>query len=1049
MISNWFLNNPRLTLLVICLITVSGLSSYVLLPRMEDPKLVDRAAFINTVFPGADPSRVESLVTEKIEDELHEIDEIKEIRSSSMEGFSAISIELRDDIYDAEEVWSKLRDRLDDVSNDFPEGAFKPEYVEIDFKAFALLAAITWEKDTAPNYAVLKRWAKQLEEKLRSVSGTEKIKRFGEPDEEILVVLNVQETSAMGLSAADVSGQIRSSDAKTSAGLIRGNQSDFLIEVSGELESLERIEQIPIYYGNNGLFTRLGDIAEVKKTIARPQVNVSIVSGKPAVTIGAYVRPSVRIDHWAAAAHQALTEFEAILPSGVALDVVYDQNRYVESRLSTLVTNLMIGGAAVFVVIFILMGWRNAIVVSLALPLASMMVLTGMRLQGIPIHQMSITGLIIALGLLIDNAIVVVDEVSSKLRAGMSASDAVNQSVGHLFLPLVGSTLTTAFAFGPIALMPGPAGEFVGAIAINVIVAIFSSLFLAMTIVPAVAAMVNRTNVSTEQHRSWLQDGIHFEVVSRTYSRFLNFVFAKPWIGVAIGASIPIVGFIQSVNLEEQFFPPADRDQLHIEIELGPQASVAGTRHVITSIRDTLLNKTNVLRVDCFIGSSAPSFYYNLIARKRNVSQYAQAIVQLDSAKNIAGIIHEFQNELDRKFPQARVLVRQLEQGPPFDAPVEVRIFGPDLLVLKELGAQVRQVLVETPGIIHTRSELDEVLPKVELAVSEENARSAGLELSAIAEQVNAWTEGTIGGSIVEATEELPVRVRLNDDERESMQSLGSLDLVSPTSVASAIDNYNGVPLTALADIKLTADFGSIPHLAGRRMNEIQCYIPAGVLPSEVLSRFEQNLKQADVPIPDGYKILFGGEAAKRDEAIGNLMANVGVLLVLMIATLVLSFGSFRLASMIGVVGALSVGLGMGSLWLYGYPFGFMAIVGTMGLIGVAINDSIVVLAAIRSNDQAKGGDHKAIIDAVGASTRHIISTSLTTMAGFAPLVFGGGGFWPPLAIAIAGGVGGATILALVFVPSAYLILIGLKSAKPATELSIDSVTRLALTDHL
>ena len=1014
-----FLKNPRLTLLAICLILVSGLSSVFLLPRMEDPRLVERAAFVNTLFPGADPSRVESLVTEKIEDVLHEIDEIKELRSSSQEGFSTISIELRDDVEDADKVWAKLRDKLDDVSNELPADAFKPEYVELDFKAFAMLVALTWDDETPPNYSILKRWAKQLDDKLRRLSGTEKTQLFGDPLEEVQVLVDSEKATALGLTSLAISQLIGNSDPKVSAGQLRNQRNDLLIEVSGEFDSLARIEQIPIQYQDDGKFVRLGDIAKINKTIAHPQTSIAMVSGKPAVTLGLFVRPQNRIDLWTADANKLLAEFEQQLPAGIGIDKVFEQNRYVQSRLSTLLINLAIGGTAVFLVILFLMGWRNAIVVSLALPLASLMVLAGMRLQGIAIHQMSITGLIIALGLLIDNAIVVVDEVSAKMRTGLSPAQAVRSCVSHLFLPLLGSTLTTAFAFGPIALMPGPAGEFVGSIATNVIVAIISSFFLAMTIVPAIAANLNSMQ-NDERRASWLSTGIYIPWLGNLYDKLLRLVISRPAIGLLLGVIFPILGFVQARHLKEQFFPPADRDQLHIEIELGPQAAVSGTLDMAMQMRSELLTRKNIKRVDWFIGESAPTFYYNLIARRRNASQYGQAIVQLDSAANIVDVIHELQDLLDRSYPAARVLVRQLEQGPPFDAPVEVRVFGPNLEELKSIGTQLRQMLVEIPGVLHTRSELQDALPKIELAVHEENARRSGLDLTEIANQVDAWTEGAVGGSIVESTEELPVRVRLNNVRRGDLAALGSVDLVGTVGTGSG---YAGVPLSSLAKIGLTADFGSIPHLAGRRMNEIQVYIPAGILPSVVLNRFKERLDRTNLQLPSGYAIRYGGEAAKRDEAINNLLGNVGVLVVLMIATLVLSFGSFRLAAMIGVVATLSVGLGVGSLWLYGYPFGFMAIVGTMGLVGVAINDSIVVLAAIRADEKAKLGDREALHKQVRGSTRHIISTSLTTMAGFAPLILGGGGFWPPLAIAIAGGVGGATILALLFVPSAYILL--------------------------
>ena len=280
-----------------------------------------------------------------------------------------------------------------------------------------------------------------------------------------------------------------------------------------------------------------------------------------------------------------------------------------------------------------------------------------------------------------------------------------------------------------------------------------------------------------------------------------------------------------------------------------------------------------------------------------------------------------------------------------------------------------------------------------------------------------------MGGSIIEATEELPVRVRLGDQQRATFASLASLDIVNPNVDGSA-GMYRGVPVTALGSFKLHSDFSAIQHFDGIRINEIQAFTPAGVLPSKVLSAFQTRLANSDFVLPAGYSLKLGGESAKRDEAVSNLMANVWILVAMIVATLVLSFGSFRIAGIVGAVGLLSIGLGLGALWLFGFPFGFTAIIGAMGLMGVAINDSIVVLAALQSSPEASSGDREAAVETVSVATRHIVSTSLTTMAGFTPLIIAGGGFWPPLAVAIAGGVSGATILALYFAPSAYLLLL-------------------------
>lgn len=1020
MLEGLFYRNRRLLILLIALITVAGLSSFYVLPRMEDPVLTKRSALVQTRFPGADATRVESLVSEKIEEELREIDEIKELRSISRSGMSTITIDLRDDVYEVDEVWSRIRDKIDDARVEFPAGAQEPDFEEMDVKAYALIVALVWDNPSPVNYAVLRRSAKQLEDRLRAISGTEDIDTFGDPDEEILVEIQPDRVAALGLSVEEIARQVEASDAKLTAGLLRGQKSDLLIDVDSELDSLARIANTPVQFGAEGHSVQLGDIATIRKGVAQPLSSLVIADGKPAVTLGMFVRDSMRIDHWSQAAKTAIREFEQTLADDVQIQTLFDQNRYVEARLSGLVWNLLFGGLAVVVVIVFMMGWRNALVIGTALPLSAFMVLAGLRLLEIPIHQMSVTGLIIALGLLIDNAIVVVDEVRAKLHARMASEDAVISTVRHLAVPLLGSTLTTALAFAPIALMPGPAGEFVGSIAISVILAICSSFFLAMTVIPAIAALFADPDEDPETGH-WWQVGFSHQGMRNAYQRSLDFLFSKPLLGVALGCVLPISGFIVASSLPEQFFPPADRDQVNIELELNAHASLAETKATIETIRQVVLAHPQVKGIEWFLGESAPQFYYNIIAKRENASNFAQALVQLKSAHGGRQLIHELQRELDQKVPHSRVLVRQLEQGPPFDAPIEVRLFGPDLHQLSQSGDELRTILSGTPDVLHHKAELADPLPKLTLKIDEEQARLAGLDHAEISNQLNAALEGALGGSILEETEELPVRIRVPQDRRGSLSQIASLQLISNRKTEDGQAQY--VPLTAIADVKMSSEVAAISHFNGERMNEVQAYIKAGVLPAKVLADFQTKLKQSGFTLPPGYRLEWGGEASKRDDAVGNLMANVGVLMVLMVATLVLSFSSFRVAGLVGIVGILSIGLGLGMLWLFGFPFGFMAIVGSMGLAGVAINDAIVVLAELRANPRASQGDRVVVRDVVLRSTRHVVATSLTTVAGFIPLVLAGGGFWPPLAITIAGGVGGATLLALYFIPSAYLIV--------------------------
>ena len=374
------------------------------------------------------------------------------------------------------------------------------------------------------------------------------------------------------------------------------------------------------------------------------------------------------------------------------------------------------------------------------------------------------------------------------------------------------------------------------------------------------------------------------------------------------------------------------------------------------------------------------------------------------------------------EFSPAELVVygRELEQGPPFDAPIELRLYGPNVDRLAEIGDEARAVLSAVPDVVHTDADLTETLPKLRFQIDEQEARLAGLDHVSVARQLDTTLEGALGGSLLEATEELPIRVRLADSGRGNLAQITSLDLL-PTNADSS-NSRQLVPISALGEVDLVPERAVIARRNGRRVNVVRGYITAGVLPGKVLADYRQRLA-TDLELPVGYEMEFGGEFAERKAAVSSLSASLGVLVVFMAATLVLSFGSFRLAGMIAVVAALSGGLGLGSLWLFGHPFGFMAIIGTMGLIGVAINDSIVVLAALREDPLARAGDRAAVRDVVIRSSRHVFATTLTTIAGFLPLILEGGGFWPPLAIAIAGGVVGATLLALVFVPSSYLIV--------------------------
>ncbi|MDJ0599913.1 MAG: efflux RND transporter permease subunit [Crocosphaera sp.] len=1011
-----FYRNLRLLILTIILILFVGLSSFQLLPRMEDPELISRVATITTFWPGTNAERVESLITEKLEDKLQEIAEIKVLESVSQSELSLITVELQDEITEVEPIWSQVRDKINDVRVDLPTDATEPEFEEIYIKAYAMLIGLTWEQDNEPNYAILGRRAKMLEDQLRSISGTEDIELRGEPDEEILVEINSITLSSLGLTPQQVAQTIEQSDAKVASGQLRNAENELLLEVDTELDSLERIKQIPLQSSVSSQITRVGDVALVSKGIQQPPSDIAIINGHPAIAIALLVRSNQRIDQWSQQVYQTLDRFGETLPSGLGINIIFDQTPYVENRLTSLIFNLLLGAGCVFAVTLLMMGWRSALIVGIALPLSGLMVFAGMQWLGIPLHQMSITGLIVALGLLIDNAIVVVDEVQNRLKMGLNPIKAIKQTVNYLFIPLLASTLTTVCAFLPIALLTGPTGEFVGTIGINVIIALIFSLLISLTIIPAITVhgTPKISLPSSFLPLRWFNQGFSWGWLTRKYRWSLHQLFKYPILGILLALFLPIIGFMQAGTLEEQFFPPADRDQFNLELEFPASTPLSETRSQILQARQLILEHQGVKNVHWFIGRSAPKFYYNLVEGRRNEPNYAQALVETQSPEISRTLIPILQTELDQLYPSARVLVRSLEQGPPVEAPVEVRLYGSNLEILSNLGEKLRKELSQVSHITHTRDSLSENLAKLGLQIDEEKSRLTQLSNANVANQLNSTLEGITGGTIVESSEELPVRVRVNGSQRGDLDNIRSLDLTA---------NGQSIPLTSLGNMSLLPEINQITRRNGKRVNTVQGFIETGILPSKVLSDFQKRLENLNFVLPSGYTLEIGGESAERNNAVGGLLSLVGGLTIIMVATLVLSLGSFRLAGIIGVVGICSVGLGLFALWLFGYPFGFMAIIGSIGLVGVAINDSIVVLTAIKDDPEAKLGNPRAIREVVLHSTRHVLTTTFTTTIGFVPLLLGGGGFWPPLAVVIAGGIFGATLLALYFVPCSYLLI--------------------------
>ena len=1006
---------PRLVALILLVLISAGLSSFLSLGRQEDPTITNLFATVTTSFPGADPARVETLVTAELEEELREIPEVDTITSVSRSGVSVISVELLETLDEEtiEQVWSEARDAVTDARRNFPEGVQAPEFNAEGISAYSAVIAIKAEHGTVP-FSIVHDHAEALADRLRSIPATKAVDLFGEPEEEIRVEVNPDAAVALGLTAAEISQRIAAADGKVQSGRLQSDTVDFTITVSGEIEALDRLGRVVLRENDQGTTVLLADIAQISRAVSDPPAELALADGRPAVLVGVLAQDGVQIDRWMGFVRDELAQGAEAIPFGISERMMFDQSTYTADRLAEVGTNMAIGVSLVVAVLFITLGVRAAAIVAVVLPVVSLATLASMNFIGLPVHQMSVTGLIVALGLLVDAAIVMVDEVRQRLAKGMERLDAVGDATKRLAAPLLASTVTTALSFTPMILLPGPAGDFVGSIAIAVVLMLVWSFVVALTVTPALAGWFLKGGKG---------GGISLPFLGRAFHATIHWSVSNPVKSIALALILPLSGFGAFPTLTAQFFPGVERDQFYIEVEMPPGTAIYETARVASEIDGMLAEADGIDRAYWSIGKSGPAFYYNITGDRSSEPGYAQAMITTTDAAAAARLVPELQNALNVSHPQARIIVRDLIQGPPVAAPVEIRLVGSDLDELRRLGDEARALMADLPLVTQVRSGVTSGAPQLRFEIDETAARQLGLNVTDIAAQLEAGFVGSIGGSLVEGTDQTPVRVRLGDSMLGDLSAMADLPILLPNAAAIAAEGrYPAVPLSELATPVIEPAESVITRRNGERVNTVQAYIIPGVLPEEALQMVLGSLDDAGFALPAGYRMELGGDSDARSDTVGNLLASVGLIVTLTIATIALTFNSFRLTAVALVVCVLSAGLSMLALAVMQFPFGINAIIGVIGSIGVSINAAIIILTGLQANTDARFGDTEAMAEVVTGSSRHIISTTITTFGGFLPLILAGGGFWPPFAVAIAGGVLLSAVVSFYFVPPMFAL---------------------------
>ncbi|RLA57554.1 MAG: AcrB/AcrD/AcrF family protein, partial [Gammaproteobacteria bacterium] len=921
---------------------------------------------------------------------------------------------------DVERVWSEIRDALDDGSAQFPEGVMAPVFDDDRLAAYTTIVALSSADYNDVPLSLLHRIALQFADEARNVPGTRLVDLYGEPSEEVRVEVNENALTARGLSLDQVARALRAADPRMSSGRATGSGADMLIEIDGDFDSMARIRNVIVDTAAAGSTTRISDIANVYKTQSTPPSSMAITQGRPGILIAVAMNEGLQVGRWSKSFDQFLETFREQAPQGILLEASYEQSGYTSERLQGVSKNMAAGIGLVILVLLVTMGWRAALVVAVILPLCGLMSLAMLDLMGMAIHQMSVTGLIVALGLLVDGSIVMTDEVRKRLLSGDTPLQSLAHSIHRLRVPLLASTVTTILSFLPLAILPGPAGDFMGSIAISVIVMLISSLILALVFTPVLAAWLLPGGLEAE--KGWWHSGIDSGAMGRALSNALDWSLQNPLAAIALALVLPLSGFLSFGTLTAQFFPGTDRDQLYIQVKMPEGRSIYDTEQLVKRLDLKLHDEPLIRRVDWTIGESPPAFYYNMFRYKDGIPTWAEALVLTTDENQTDDLIRRLQHEVDAQFPEARIIVRGIDQGPPVQAPLEIELYGPNLDTLQQLGDQFRLRLENIPDITHTNASLAGGAPKILFTLDEAKLRLAKLDLADAAAALDASLRGRTGGEILEGTERLPVRVRLGEAQWADSDQIASIRVPVPHAVAMQQGQLSAIPLSALGKPALVPSRSPISRLNGERTNIIQGYLTRGVLPEEALKLLRADLLENPMVLPTGYRYKFGGDTGERESVVENIMAPMGLIISALLATILLTFNSWRLTGVTLLVFICSLGLSLLSLAIFRYPFGITALIGVIGSVGVSINAAIIIMTALKLNERAVQGDLVAIRNVVMDSSRHIVSTTVTTFGGFLPLILEGSQFWPPFAMAIAGGVLLSTIVSFFLVPPMFVL---------------------------
>ncbi|MEG3792331.1 efflux RND transporter permease subunit [Lysobacter sp. CCNWLW3] len=1042
-LSEWALRHRSLIVYAMLVAAIAGTFAYMRLGRSEDPAFTFKVMVIRTLWPGATADEVSRQVTERIEKKLMETGQYEFIRSYSRAGESQVIFGARDSMrsQDIQPLWYQVRKKVGDIRPTLPSDVVGPFFNDEFGDTFGNIYALTGK---GFDYAVLKDYAERVQLALQDQTDVGKIELFGVQDEKIWVELSNVKLATLGVPASAVGEALNQQNALAPAGFFETGSTRVALRVGGQFKSVEEIRAFPIRVGDRTF--RLGDVADVRRGFSDPPAPRMRFMGEDAIGIGVSMKEGGDILKLGKTLEAEFARLQKTLPAGMELRKVADQPAAVEESVGEFVRVLAEAVLIVLLVSFFSLGWRTGLVVALSIPLVLAMTFAAMQFFGVGLHKISLGALVLALGLLVDDAIIAVEMMAIKMEQGFDRIRAAAFAWDSTAFPMLTGTLITAAGFLPIATAASSTGEYTRSLFQVVTIALLVSWIAAVAFIPFLgdkllpdhghAAALKPGSLAARWHAqrarwaerlsarsggSALADFIappphdgkdHDPYASKFYTRFRSWVtwcVRRRWLVIGITVAAFFLAVFMFRFVPQQFFPDSVRPELMVDMELAEGSSLRQTAEQAQRLEALLKQRKDLVNYVSYVGTGSPRFYLPL-DQQLPAANFAQFVLMPEDVKAREAIREWVIKDVVPRFPDLQLRVTRLENGPPVGYPVQFRVSGEHIDRVRAIAYQVREKIRANPHVINVNLDWDEPNKVVRLQVDQERARALGVTSAQLSQFLSSSLSGSHISTYREGNELIEMLLRGPNEERLQLSMLGSL--MVPTS------NGRAVPLTQIATLDYGFEEGIIWHRDRQPTMTVRADIYDGTQPATVMGQISPTLDQLRSQLPYGYSINVGGSVEDSARGQNSIIAGVPLFVFAVFTLLMLQLRSFSRSFMVMLTAPLGlIGVTL-FLLVFRVPFGFVAMLGTIALSGMIMRNSVILVDQIEQ-DRADGHEPwRAIVEATVRRFRPIVLTALAAILAMIPL--SRSAFFGPMAVAIMGGLMVATLLTLLFLPALY-----------------------------